>query len=464
MQPEKDSVLPAFQDALDYLYNFVNYEQKMTDRYAPEKMDPSRPARLLAHLGNPHTRFPSIHIAGTKGKGSVAAMCAASLRAAGLSVGLYTSPHLQEIRERIRVLTPADADGRIPHSDFAALVERLKEAASREKRLTWFELITAVAFLYFAERQVDVAVVEVGLGGRLDATNVLLPLVSVITSLSLDHTGLLGNTVPAIAAEKGGIIKPGVPVVSASQDEEAMETLEEIALELRAPLIAVGREWQYEGRLLNGMQEVTITKAPAGACLPAPATFKLALTGDHQRENAVVALAALQEVHAAFPSLTGEAMRRGLASVQWPGRLQILHRAPGTPTILLDGAHNADSAVKLARALAELYEYERLWLVLGVTAEKNIPGILQPLLPLANGVFATQANHPRASAPSVLRRHARRLGYQVHVRRNVDAAVTAAWEAAGPSDLICVTGSLYVVGDLLNSWDSLKSVLSGRPA
>lgn len=462
MQPEKDPALPAFQDALDYLYHFVNYEQKMTDRYAPEKMDPSRPARLLAQLGNPHSHFPSIHVAGTKGKGSVAAMCAACLRAAGLSVGLYTSPHLQEIRERIRVLTPADADGRIPHSDFASLVESLKEAAAREARLTWFELVTAVAFMHFAERDVDVAVVEVGLGGRLDATNVLTPLVSVITSLSLDHTGLLGNTVAAIAAEKGGIIKPGVPVVTASQEEEAMATLEEIALELRAPLVAVGRQWHYEGRLLNGTQEVTVMDAPDDVCFPAPSTFRLALTGAHQRENAVVALAALHEARGAFPTLDVDAMRRGLATVHWPGRLQILHRAPDTPTILLDGAHNADSAAKLAQALAELYDYERLWLVLGVTAEKNIPGILQPLLPLANGVFATQANHPRASAPSVLRRHARRLGYQVHVRRNVDTAVTAAWEAAGASDLICVTGSLFVVGDLLNSWDSLKSVLLGR--
>ncbi|MDX1687126.1 MAG: folylpolyglutamate synthase/dihydrofolate synthase family protein [Candidatus Promineifilaceae bacterium] len=462
MQREKDSDLPAFQDALDYLYNFVNYEQKMTDRYAPEKMDPSRPGRLLAQLGNPHADFPSIHIAGTKGKGSVAAMCAACLRSAGLSVGLYTSPHLREIRERIRVLTPEDADGRIPHADFAALVERLKEAASQEGRLTWFELVTAVAFMHFAEQEVDAAVVEVGLGGRLDATNVLTPLVSVITSLSLDHTGLLGDTVAAIAAEKGGIIKPGVPVVSASQEEEAMETLEEIALELRAPLVAVGREWQYEGRALNGTQEVTVTATPAGAPFPAPSTFRLALTGDHQRENAVVALAALHEVHGAFPTLDADAMRQGLATVQWPGRLQILHRGPDTPMILLDGAHNADSAAKLAHSLSELYEYDRLWLVLGVTAEKNIPGILEPLLPLANGVFATQANHPRASAPAVLRRHARSLGYQVHVRRDVDAAVTAAWEAAGPSDLICVTGSLFVVGDLLNSWDSLKSVLLKR--
>lgn len=462
MLREKDSNLPAFQDALDYLYNFVNYEQKMTDRYAPEKMDPSRPARLLAQLGNPHNDFPSIHIAGTKGKGSVAAMCAACLRAAGLSVGLYTSPHLQEIRERIRVLTPADADGRIPHADFATLVERLKEAASREARLTWFELVTAVGFMHFAEREVDVAVVEVGLGGRLDATNVLTPLVSVITSLSLDHTGLLGDTVAVIAAEKGGIIKPRVPVVSASQDGEGMEMLEEIALELRAPLVAVGRDWQYEGALLNGAQEVTVTAAPDGVCFPTPSTFRLALTGAHQRENAVVALAALQEARDALPALTADAMRQGLASVQWPGRLQILHQGAGTPTLLLDGAHNEDSAAKLARSLKELYEYERLWLVLGVTAEKNIPGILQPLLPLANGVFATKANHPRASAPAVLRRHAREMGYQVHVRRNVDAAVTAAWEAAGPSDLICVTGSLFVVGDLLNSWDSLKSVLLGR--
>src|SRR5690606_6487380 len=199
--------------------------KKMADKYAPEKMDPGRPGRLLRLLGDPHTRFPSLHIAGSKGKGSVAAICAEALRAAGLRAGLYTSPHLQDFRERIRVLAPDDANGLIAREQVAELVARLREVVPEVPDLTYFELVTAMAFLHFARQEVDVAVVEVGLGGRLDATNVLQPLVSVITHLELEHTALLGNSLREIAAEKGGIVKPGVPVVSAPQAPEAQVEL-----------------------------------------------------------------------------------------------------------------------------------------------------------------------------------------------------------------------------------------------
>ena len=194
----------AYESALDYLYGLINFEMRRHDRYMANKLDATRPQRLMAFLGDPQAAFPSIHIAGTKGKGSVAAMCAASLRAAGYKVGLYTSPHVQEFRERIRILTPEDEDGRIPQADFVALMAEMKTAVAAIEEITWFEVVTAVAFLHFARQGVDVAVVEVGLGGRLDATNVLNPLVSVITSLSYDHVDLLGDTLTQIAAEKGG--------------------------------------------------------------------------------------------------------------------------------------------------------------------------------------------------------------------------------------------------------------------
>ncbi|MFW5940772.1 MAG: bifunctional folylpolyglutamate synthase/dihydrofolate synthase [Chloroflexota bacterium] len=437
----------------------------MTEIYAPEKMDPFRPARLLGALGNPHQGFPSIHVAGTKGKGSVSAMCATCLRAAGLSVGLYTSPHLQDLRERIRILTPGDAEGFIPREKFAALVEQLKPAVERIGGLTWFELVTAAAFMHFEQEAVDVAVVEVGLGGRLDATNVLSPLVSVITSLSLDHTGLLGDTIEAIAAEKGGIIKDGVPVVSAAQAPGATATLQEIAHRRKTSLTLVERDWQYEGRTRHepqqacARQEVTITRAPAGSLVPAPCTFALALNGRHQQHNAVVSLAALSKVQDALPSLSLDALRQGLAAVSWPGRLQMLLEAPGLPSLLIDGAHNADSAEKLVAYFHEMCRFRNLWLVLGITADKNVPGILRPLLPLAEKAFITQAQHPRATEVASLQAAAADLGYQVQTEPDIARAVRAAWQAATPGDLICVTGSLYIVGDLLNCWDSLKSTL-----
>ncbi len=454
-----------YQVALDYLYQFVNFERKMTEIYAPEMMDPFRPARLLRALGNPHHQFPALHIAGTKGKGSVAAMCAASLRAAGLSVGLYTSPHLQDLRERIRILTPADPSGMIEPARFTALVEELKPAVEEVGDLTWFELITAIAFMHFAREEVDVAVVEVGLGGRLDATNVLTPLVSVITALSMDHTGLLGNTLEEIAMEKGGIIKDGVPLVSAAQEPGPLATLEELAAQHDAPVAVIGRDWRYKGHSrrvphrICEQQTVTVTATPNDALFSAPQTFSLALSGRHQQENAVVALAALNEVRHHFPTLSLAALQEGLSTVEWPGRLQMLHEGPGGPALLIDGAHNDDSAQKLSAYLQQRCHFNRLWLVLGITADKNVPGILAPLLPLSAGTFVTSASHPRATPTSALENAANNLGYEVIQEPDIAAAVTAAWNAASPNDLICVTGSLYIVGDLLNCWERLKSTL-----
>lgn len=469
MHNDRDrNTVESYESALDFLYQFVNYERKMTEIYAPEKMDPFRPARLLYAVGEPHRQFPSIHIAGTKGKGSVAAMCAAALQAAGLRVGLYTSPHLVDLRERIRVLTPQDRQGNITAEEFVQLVNQLRPVTARMEGLTWFELVTAMAFMHFAQREVEIAVVEVGLGGRLDATNVLTPLVSVITSLSLDHTGLLGDTVAEIAAEKGGIIKHGVPVVSAAQPPEAMATLGRIAAEHRAPLTVVGQEWQFKGRqrrrkgIVCTEQTVTVTAAPNPSPVNVPETFALALNGVHQQENAVVTLAALNSVRPDLPQLSLQAMHCGLAEVQWPGRLQVLHQGQGSPTLLVDGAHNADSAQKLANYLQEYCHYERLWLVLGVTADKNVPGILEPLLPLADGVVVTKADNPRATETTVLRQAASSLGYTVQVEPDIAAAVTATWRHAQPGDLICVAGSLYIAGDLLNCWDALKSRLLGE--
>ncbi|MBN1314086.1 MAG: hypothetical protein JXA42_01415, partial [Anaerolineales bacterium] len=230
-----------YQQALEYIYSFTDYEVKPQNRYSPDVMDPTRPLRLLELLGNPHLAYPTIHIAGTKGKGSVAAICASVMQSAGLRTGLYTSPHLQEFNERIQL------DG-IPISaaEMVDTIELVRPAVAQIEGITTFEVVTALAFLYFKNCKVDVAVIEVGLGGRLDATNVVQPLVSIITSLSYDHTYLLGNTLAEIAAEKGGIIKPGIPVVSAAQVDEARIVLERLAREKSAPLTMVGRDWWFE--------------------------------------------------------------------------------------------------------------------------------------------------------------------------------------------------------------------------
>jgi dihydrofolate synthase/folylpolyglutamate synthase len=459
----------SYQEALDYLNQFVNYEKKIAEQYAPEKMDPLRPHRLLSLLQNPHQQYPTLHIAGTNGKGSVAMMCANSLRWAGLRVGLYTSPHLVDFRERFRILTPDDPEGLIPHEEFVAVVHELRHAAAHIPAITWFELVTAVAFTYFARQKVDVAVIEVGLGGRLDATNVITPLVSVITSVSLDHTSLLGNTIAEVAGEKGGIIKPGVPVITAPQEPTALERLRQIAAANQAPFMVVGREdvsrrvgewaservsehWTYTGE----GQNLTVT-SPDGRM----SQYHLNLLGAHQYENGAVAIAALHTVQPHFPSLIDEAIRQGLATTVWRGRLQTLH--PGTthtPRIILDCAHNPGAAAVLAHALDHTFTYDRLWLILGVTQDKDVAGVLSLLLPLAHHTTLTRAPHPRATPPEQLVELAAQLGYTCQIEPDPIVAIQQAVAAADPSDLLCIAGSIFLVGDLLNRWESLQSTLA----
>jgi dihydrofolate synthase/folylpolyglutamate synthase len=449
-EPERD-----YQQALDVLYSTINFEVKVIDRYQANKMDPDRPRRLLELLGDPHREYPAIHIAGTKGKGSVAAMCAAVLRAAGLRVGLYTSPHLRDLRERIRVITPDDEDGLISKADFVALMDVMKGHFDAVPGVTWFEIMTAVAFRYFADQQVDVAVVEVGLGGRLDATNAITPLVSVITSLSLDHTYLLGDTLQQIAGEKGGIIKTGVPVVSAPQSKEALAVLQSIASDRETHLTLVGNDWHYQGV----SRQLIITRSPDELFVPVPSSFELALAGDHQLENAAVALVALDKIRQQIPGITMPVIREGLATIKWDGRLQIVFEAEDQPTFLVDSAHNKDSAAKLAVALAKDFSYKNLWFIFGAPEDKQISQMMRLLFPLAEGVIAAAADHPRAASPAQLVEKAEALGFEAIPAASVGLALMQAFDLAAAGDLICACGSIIFVGDLLNQWDSLKSQL-----
>lgn len=452
----------AFEQALDYLYSFINLEVQPQDRYAVAKLDLSRPSTFMQALGNPFAAFPAIHIAGTKGKGSVAAFCAYSLQAAGYKVGLYTSPHLQEFRERIRILTPTETDGRIPKPAFVSLMDQIKPVVDQMPGITWFEILTAVAFLHFAQQQVDIAVVEVGLGGRLDATNVITPLVSVITSLSIDHTKFLGDTLEQIAFEKAGIIKQGVPVLSAAQQPAAETVLRQIANQRQAPLAFVGQQWQYQGRQAQAdtnSQQLIIHQSAAPEFIPPQTAFNLGLFGDFQLENSTLAIAALQTIRARFPRLTLAAIQAGLAQVVWHGRLQLIHQSPHHPTILADCAHNPDSIQKLGRTLTDHYNYNRLWVIFGCARDKDYEQELTSLASLATAVITTTVHHPRSAAPEELAAIVAKTGTAVYPTTDLATAVGLAWQLAHANDLICITGSIYVVGDLLNQWDSLQSHL-----
>lgn len=432
----------TYKDALDYIYSFTDYEKKSSYRYAPEIFDLARVEKLLVSLNNPHQRFKSIHIAGTKGKGSVAAMSESILRAAGYRTGLYTSPHLHTVRERIQV------NGRlIPQETVASLTEQLQPLVSQVEGLTTFEIITALGFLYFVERGVEFAVLEVGMGGRLDATNVVNSLVDIITSLSYDHTHILGETLPLIAREKAGIIKSKALVVSAPQVPEAMAVIEEVCREKDAELTVIGRDWTWEvgeANLEGQWFRVTTNELRVTSY-----ELWIPLLGRHQLINATVVVAAIEKLRQRGINISEASVREGLRQVRWPGRLEILGRRP---LVVADCAHNADSAGKLKAALEELFTYRHLILIFGASTDKDIEGMMGELFPLAHQVIVTQARHARATDSCVLHQKALTLRREVIVSDSVDGALSLALETAGPQDLICVTGSIFVVAEAREAW------------
>lgn len=446
----------AYREALDYLYSFIDYSLTRNLRNAPEKFDLGRMEALLAALGNPHRTYPAVHIAGTKGKGSVAAMTAAALQAAGYRVGLYTSPHLQDFAERICL------DGQpIPHGALAEVVNHLKPHVARIPRLTTFELTTASAFLYFAWQKVDVAVVEVGLGGRLDATNVLLPEVSVITSISYDHTAILGHTLAAIAREKAGIVKPGVPVVLAPQAPEAREVILRIAEERHAPLIEVGRDYHY-APLARGLDGQTVLVWPeqdregveafirsGGIAEWEPVRLRIPLLGPHQVVNAATAYAALQVLRGRGLALDEQALREGMAHTHWPARFEVLQRRP---PVVVDGAHNPAAARQVRLTVDEYFPQWPVVLVFGASADKDIPGMLAELLPRAREVILTQSVHPRAADPEHLLEMARPYGKPARVVAAVPEALEEAIRRAAGEAMVLVTGSLFVAAAARAVW------------
>lgn len=451
--------LHSYAQALTYLYSFTDYEKQTAHLYSPDRFDLGRMHHLLAALDDPHRRFASLHIAGTKGKGSVAAMSEQILREAGYHTGLFTSPHLHTFRERIRV------DGQlIPEAMVIQGLHQLRPHVPFIPGLTTFELMAALAFWYFAQRSVDLAVVEVGLGGRLDATNVITPLVSVITSLSYDHTAILGTSLALIAREKGGIIKPRVPVVSAPQPEEALAVIEQICEEQNAALTLVGRDWQWrsksaswEGQSFSihcsSQSSVLSPQSPELDSGPRTADWGLEywipLLGRHQLVNATTVLAAIEQLGGAGLRIPPDSIREGLQKVKWPGRLEVLGRRPW---VVIDGAHNRDSAQKLQGALEELFPHRHLFLIFATYRDKDIPGMLEVLLPIADEVIVTQFDSPRAATVAQLEERVRDMGARAWGVENVGQALARARQRATAEDLICVTGSVRFTGEARMAW------------
>lgn len=426
-----------YQETLDYLYSFVDYSLTRNLRYSPEQFNLGRMTALMADLGNPHQQYPVVHVAGTKGKGSTAAMIASVLQAAGYKVGFYTSPHLEDFTERIQI-------NRLPisHSDLVSMVAQLKPSVARIERLTTFELTTAAGFLYFAREKVDIAVIEVGLGGRLDSTNIVDPLVSVITSLSMDHMNVLGDTLEKIAFEKAGIIKPGKPVVVSPQKPEALKVLEDVAVTRGAELFQVGKEVKFT-LLQHSLEGQTIHARAVLGVYNFEMDFRIPLLGFHQVENATTAFGTLAILQKFGWKISDEAVHKGFETVSWPGRFEVLQH---NPLIVVDSAHNRDSAEKLRRAVDDYFPNARVIMIFGASEDKDIAGMFAELLPRVERLITTQSVHPRAYDAEKLRSLASSYPIKVEAILPVEKAVERALELAKENQIILATGSLFIVG------------------
>ena len=468
----------AYNKALDYLYSFVDYSLKHISELAKAEFNLGRMFALMEELGNPQNKYPIIHVAGTKGKGSVSALCASALQAEGYTVGLYTSPHLIDYCERIQVNGEP-----ISHEFMVELVEEMKPAVAKIPKLTTFEITTALGFLAFAKQGCNAAVIEVGLGGRLDATNIVMPKVSVITSLSYDHMAVLGNTLAEIAREKAGIIKGGVPVVSSPQKEEALEVLERVAKMKECKFTQVGKNVKY-GKLGSSLdsQSLTIalpekhwddvsgaaadrvaerTETERNASLSGEAVSKgqdatimltIPLLGTHQIENAATAYAALK---ASGIPISDQAIQIGFSQVKWHARFEVVSRHP---LVVIDSAHNRDSALRLRETLDEYFPRRPVVMLFCVLEDKDISGILEELKPRLEYVIATRADHPRAPAAESIAEQVRKLGITVEAVEPVASALERALELAGNDKVVLSAGSVAFAGEVSGAWGRRKKV------
>ncbi|MGD9037880.1 MAG: folylpolyglutamate synthase/dihydrofolate synthase family protein [Syntrophobacterales bacterium] len=433
-----------YSQAEEYLNTFTNYEQIPGMTYAGAGYSLEHLEELLRRMANPQLAARTIHIAGTKGKGSVAAMIAQVLSGSGYRTGLYTSPHFHTLRERISI------DGSlVSETEFATAMGEIKPFIQSMKQdtsfrqLTYFEALTALAFACFQNKRVDFQVLEVGLGGRLDATNVVAdPAVCVITPISLDHTQILGNTLEEIAREKAGIIKSGCWAVISPQPPEAALVITETCLGKDAKVVQVGKDvtWRKMGGDLQH-QSLAIDGRTGNYQVTIP------LLGDFQLENAATSVAALEILSSDGFDISPANIAHGLAQVRWLGRFQILQQQP---TVVVDGAHNVASMKRLVDNVKAYFRGKRVLLVFGTSCDKDIPGMIDELIPLSPQVILAQASHSRAAPPAALAAEFTKRGIEPEIRTTITEAISRALSLASGTDVVCVTGSLFVVAEALD--------------
>jgi dihydrofolate synthase/folylpolyglutamate synthase len=436
--------ITTYQAALDFLEAQVNYERRPPSRSKRGVWTLTRVKRLLAALGNPHRSFRSVHIAGSKGKGSTATMLSEMLQNNGLRVGLYTSPHLLDVRERITINGELISQAELTRL-IARIAQIVRQGGAEGNAPTYFEILTAVAFQYFKQQEVDIAIVETGLGGRFDATNVLRPEVCGLTSISYDHMAELGNTLEEIAYEKAGIFKENVPIISAPQSKEVKTTLERVAKATGAPIMFAGEDivfsYRFESSRVGGPQ------ARIGVATATSRFDHLAvpLVGQHQAINCGVAVGLLDQLKNRGFSLDDENSIAGLAKVKLEGRMEMLC---DDPRVLADGAHNAASIEAVMRAIGQNVPYDSMVVIFGCCADKDIAGMLKVLRLGADKIIFTGIQSPRSADPAELAgQFAEISGRMAQVAPNLIEALRTAEKATTREDLICLTGSFYLVSE-----------------
>ena len=432
----------TYREALKYLDSFINFEKSDGYNYKTSfKLE--RMKRLAALLGNPQRSISSIHIAGSKGKGSTASYVHSILGSAGFKTGLYTSPHLVSFRERIRIGNELISEG-----DLARIMGQIKiaiESSMESERPTFFEIYTALAYVYFKDKGVDFAVYEVGIGGRLDATNLVEPLVSAITPLSYEHTDKLGNTLEEIAMEKCGIIKRGSICVSAPQEKPVLNVIEGVCKDKKVRLILVGRDIKFKELASDENSNTFSVSGPSREYKG----LKTSLIGPHQMVNAATAIGIIEALGLQNVAVPDAAVQNGIRDARWPGRLEVVGRKP---FVLLDGAHNKASARILAEAVKKIFKYKRLILVLGVSKDKDVKGVLGELLPESGAVILTKSKVlNRALDPMMIKEEILNMRHSVKeiiLTCDTDEALNRALSIASPEDLVLITGSLFIVGEV----------------
>jgi len=445
----------TYSQATAWLFGQTDYEKQTRLRYNVSTFNLDRMQALLKLIDNPHKKIASAHIAGTKGKGSTATMLARMLEANGYKSGLYTSPHVVDLHERISI-----NNKNITDSELVKLINRIQapvEKLAKTDKPTFFEIFTAMAFLHFADNKVDIAIIETGLGGRLDSTNVLDPAVVGITSISIDHQHLLGRTIDCIAKEKAGIMKKGIQTVTVPQDPIAMKVLKKHALENKTPLSITGKDIDFSYRFESSREHGPHTRI----CVTTPTSkfehLKVPLPGEHQAVNCGLAIAMLDKLKAQGYEIDDKKASEGLQKVEMPGRMQLIN---DNPRILIDAAHNAASIKALVQTIGQHVPYDSMVVIFGCNSDKDARGMLQELQYGADKVIFTKSNSPRAIFPEDLAEmYTEICGKMCQTAFNIKEAVQIAGSAIGREDLICITGSFYLIGQALSIYkDKLEKV------